>query len=198
MRAVVLDPSADMCRRAVDASGVTAVRGRSQTLPFADDAFALVYFHLSIHYGDWRGALDEAARVLSPQGSVEIWTLGKRHHERSNLARWFPSIAAIDSDRFPEPVELESHLSGLGLLVERSQETEIVDRRVGSWVAAVRGGFVSTLQLLSADELEEGLSAFLEAHPDFDAHFRYELLYDRVAALRPPLLLPDEQQDRME
>jgi SAM-dependent methyltransferase len=187
-----------MCRRAVDGSRVTAVRGRSQRLPFTTAAFTLVYFHLSIHYGDWRGALDEAARVLAPEGSIEIWTLASRHHQRSNLASWFPSIAAIDSDRFPEPAELERHLRGLGFLVERSEETEIVDRRVGSWVAAVRGGFVSTLQLLSATELEEGLGAFVRAHPDPDARFRYELLYDRVAGLRPPLLLPDEQHDRME
>jgi len=198
LNGLVLDPSGEMCRRALGVSGVPAVRGRSQALPFVAGAFDLVYFHLSIHYGDWRAALDEASRVLSPRGSIEIWTLGRRHHERSNLARWFPSVSSIDADRFPEPTEIVSHLGSRGFEVERTEETETVDRRVGEWVAAVRGGFVSTLQLVSPTELETGLEAFVHLHPDPDASFRYELRYDRVGARRPPLLLPEESGDPME
>lgn len=195
---MVLDPSHEMCRRALENSGVAAVGGRSQALPFASGAFHVIYFHLSIHYGEWRAALEEASRVLSLEGSVEIWTLGRRHHERSNLARWFPSVAAIDVERFPEPGEIAAHLAASGFDVVRAEEVEIVDRRVGGWVEAVRGGFVSTLQLLSTDELQTGLEAFTRTHPDPDAHFRYELLYDRVAARRPPLILPDESGEQME
>lgn len=180
VRAIVLDPSPGMLESAHSLAGVIAVGGRAQAMPFREATFDLVYFHLSIHYGDWRRSLTEACRVLRRRGTCEIWTLGAEHHHTSNLARWFPSIAEIDAARFPEPEALARSLEELGLSVGRTRVVETARRPVGEWVRAVRAGFVSTLQLVPDDELEEGLAAFVEAHPDPDESFEYELKYDRL------------------
>ena len=65
-RSLALDPGRAMIGSASTRVGVRAIRGRAQHLPLLSGTVALVYFHLSIHYGDWRRSIDEAARVLEP------------------------------------------------------------------------------------------------------------------------------------
>jgi hypothetical protein len=150
-------------------------------MPFRSGVFRLVYFHLSIHYGDWRAALDEARRVSDRGGQVRIWTLGPDHHSTSMLARWFPSVDALDRSRFPDPADLEAHLGGHGDVAIGS-EIGFVRRRAGEWAAAVEAGFVSTLQLVPPPELEAGLRAFREVYPDPDQLVEYEMRWTWLVA----------------
>lgn len=187
VEAVVLDPASGMITAAAAQPGVRAVIGRAQELPFRSRTFGLVYFHLSIHYGDVARAIEEAARVLADRGRIEIWTLGPRHHPSSNLSRWFPSVAALDAERFPHPETIAGHLTSLGLEVTIRPRPEPVARPAGEWVRSVQAGFVSTLQLLDADEIEAGLAAFRRQHPDPDQPFTYVLDYDQIVAVPRPL-----------
>lgn len=175
-----------MATAARQLGGVTVVRGRAQSLPFRDGSLAMAYFHLSIHYGDWRNALTQALRVLQPGGRCLVWTLGPGHHRSSMLARWFPTITEIDSARFPRPSALADFLGRRGAAVMTGQEVEHVERTAGSWSEAVRGGFVSTLQLIDKAELTAGLAAFELAHPDPNEAVRYELQWDWIRAEKAP------------
>ena len=178
---IVLDPAADMTRPAVE-RGLVVVRGVAQALPFRDAVFDLVWFHLSIHYGDWRGAVDEAARVTRSGGRIEVWTLAADHHEASMLAMWFPSIPDLDRQRFPESAAVESYLGDRAPTVSLSSVVEHKTRAAGEWAAAAEAGFVSTLQLVPADELAAGMAAFRAAYPDPTIQIDYELRLDRIAA----------------
>ena len=180
---IVLDPGTEMTKPARDRN-VTVVRGLSQALPFGDKRIDLVWFHLSIHYGDWRAAADEALRVVRRSGRIEIWTLASDHHENSLLAQWFPAVADIDRARFPAGADVETHLATAGSSVQRSRVIEQRTRTAGEWVDAVEAGFVSTLQLVDEAELKSGLVAFQEAHPDPSVDIAYELRLDRVVAQR--------------
>ena len=179
LNSIVLDPSAGMLSYGTERN-LRGVRGRSQAIPFRSGHFALVWLHLSIHYGDWRRAVDESVRVLSEHGRVEIWTLGPDHHERSMLAQWFPSVERIDNARFPSPDAIADHLAGLVPVVSVAHPVERVVRASGSWLRAVEAGFISTLQLLPADERAAGIEAFRHAHPDFDEQIEYELRFTRI------------------
>ncbi len=180
---IVLDPASEMTRPARDRS-IVVVHGLSHALPFCDERFDLAWFHLSIHYGDWWGAIDEALRVTKQNGRIEIWTLGADHHDTSLLAQWFPAVVDIDRARFPAGADIEAHLSKRAASVRRSHVIEQRTRMVGDWIDAVEAGFVSTLQFVDDTELAAGIAAFRQAHPDSAADIAYELRLDRVVARR--------------
>ncbi|HAX80943.1 MAG TPA: hypothetical protein DCY40_00040 [Actinobacteria bacterium] len=185
--ALVVDRSQAMAR-AARASGVSAVVGDGAALPLADGTADLVYFHLSIHHGPAEVWLAEAGRIVRPGGRVWVWTLSREHLRTSFLARWFPRVAELDEQRFPDPDDLAAAMRRLGLIdLEQEAVTEEVTRSAGAWVAAVRAGFVSTLHLLDPAEIEAGLAAFTVAHPDAAAPVRYSLGFRRVSAMRPSL-----------
>lgn len=181
---IVVDPSASMCREASSRDGVVVVKGESQHLPLRDNVADLVYFHLSIHYGSYRAALEEAARVVAPTGTIEIWTFAPESMASSALARWFPSIARLDAERFPPIGMLTESLERSGSTVEIDQLPEVVERTAASWQAAVRNRFVSTIQLLTDDEIEDGLARFTQEYGDGDEPYRYSVDFVRLRVTR--------------
>ena len=183
-RPVVLDPSAEMLTGAA-ARGLVGVRGRAQAMPFRPGSFSLVWFHLSIHYGDWQDAIDEAIRVLDTAGRIEIWTLGADHFEQSGLARWFPSIPGIDAERFPDPDLLAGYLSRRCAAPSVTHPVEHVVTTAGAWLPAIEAGFVSTLQLLPDDERARGIEALRRRYPDPAEEIGYDLRFTRIVADHP-------------
>lgn len=173
-RSIVVDPSRAMLAEA-RAAGVEVVRGRGERLPFADASAALAFFHLSIHHGDWAAMVSEARRVVRPDGVVWVWTMSPEYHRSSHLARWFPRVGEIDAARFPEPEDLRIALAAGKARTGLITAVEHVVRPAADWVGAVRAGYVSTLHLLSRDEIEEGLAAFVAANPDPTAEIGYDL-----------------------
>jgi SAM-dependent methyltransferase len=185
--ALVVDRSETMLREA-RACGIPGVLGDGRHLPLRSGVARLVYFHASVHYGGWRDMLDEAGRVVAPGGVVWIWTFASQHFRESFLAEWFPSVPRIDEARFPDPGALLGHLAGCSLEGgHRDTATETVARTAGEWVAGVRAGFVSTLQLIDPDEIDQGLARFLAAHPDPAEEIRYRLSLEAVWARKPSL-----------
>lgn len=181
-RALVIDPARGMTDEATAVPGVAAIRGEAQHLPLRDNSARLAYFHLSIHYGDWREALDEALRVLEPGGELWIWTMGEKHHRDSFLAKWFPSVGDIDAARFPAPAAIAAYLRARCNQVESGQEVEIKRQRAGDWRTAVVARFVSTLQLVPPDEFARGLATFDAAHPSPTEAIGYVLTFDWIQA----------------
>lgn len=179
LRPVVLDPSSVMLAAARDRD-LPGVRALAQALPFSSGCFALVWFHLSIHYGKWQNSIDEALRVLGEGGRVEIWSLGSDHHEQSLLAQWFPSVPSIESSRFPEPESVAAYLRDRIGVAGVSRHVEVVVRPAGEWLRAVEAGFISTLQLLPQDERAAGIAAIRKAYPDPQEEISYELRFTRI------------------
>lgn len=184
---VVIDPSSAMLTGAGLHGGVAVVQARSQSLPFADDVAELAYFHLSIHYGDWRAAIEEANRVVSPGGRIEIWTMTHDAIERSSLGQWFPRIIEIDIARFPDPETIAEFCTSHDAHVAMSRSSEPIVRTARDWEAAVRGRFVSTLQFLDDAEIDQGLARFGAEYPNPDSLYRYALRLTRISIVVGPL-----------
>jgi SAM-dependent methyltransferase len=186
-RVLVVDRSMAMAA-AAHRLGVPVVVGDGAGLPVGDACADLVYFHLSIHHGPFDRWISEAGRVVRPGGVVWVWTLAPEHHRTSFLAQWFPSVAPLDEARFPDPARLARAMLDNGLIdAVQSDHVEHVTRSAGSWVEAVRAGFVSTLHLVPPDEIASGLAAFEAAHPDPSEAVAYTIAYRRVSATRPSL-----------
>ncbi len=180
-RPVLLDPSMTMLTGARE-RGLTGVRAPAQAMPFRSRCFALVWFHLSIHYGDWEASVDEALRVLGDGGRIELWTLGPDHYENSFLTGWFPSVACIDAGRFPDPNVLAAYLEDGGPSVSITHPIETMVKTAGAWIPAIEAGFVSTLQLLSNEERVRGIAAIRRRYADPSEEIAYELRFTRIVA----------------
>lgn len=182
-RAVVVDPSPEML--AACPPGVLAARGRGERLPLADGSARVALFHMSLHHMRWREALAEAARVLQPGGGVGVWTMGPDDIDGTYMTRWFPSVPHIERRRFPDPGDVAAALAGEGFVeVTIGREAEDVHRTAGEWRAAVRAGFVSTLQLVPVAELAAGLAAHEAAHPDPAEPLRYPRRFTCLVATK--------------
>jgi SAM-dependent methyltransferase len=178
---VLLDPSMTMLAGARE-RGLTVVRAAAQAMPLRSRCFALVWFHLSIHYGDWRASIDEALRVMGDGGRIELWTLGPDHYEHSFLTSCFPSVAEIDADRFPDPDLLAAYLESRVYSVSTSRPIETVVKTAGVLIPAIEASFVSTLQLLSDEERARGIEAIHRRYPDPSEPIAYELRFTRIVA----------------
>jgi SAM-dependent methyltransferase len=180
---VVVDPARGMAEVASRQPGVSVICGSSQQLPLKDDTARLAYFHLSLHYGDWRAALDETGRVLGSGGECWIWTMGEEHHRSSMLAQWFPSVGDIDAARFPDPGRVAAYLRLQADRVTSGKEVERKRMPAGRWRSAVVARFVSTLQLIPEEELIAGIAEFDRKYPDPEAEIEYLLTFDWIRSI---------------
>jgi hypothetical protein len=91
-------------------------------------------------------------------------------------------VGDIDAARFPDPAAVAGYLRSIARRVETGKEVETKVTPAGEWRAAVEAKFVSTLQLIPADELAGGLAGFCEAYPDEDELVKYNLTFDWLRA----------------
>jgi ubiquinone/menaquinone biosynthesis C-methylase UbiE len=126
--------------------------GRAEALPFRDAWFDRVVFWLSVHLVDRTLAFAEAFRVLVPDGRVAVVTFDESHFDGYWLNPWFPSIRELDRTRFPTRAHLEVELPD-ARFVRISQAATLTRDQA---LERIRGGHISTFDLLDDAELSEG------------------------------------------
>jgi len=184
-----VDPAPEMLRRArarPDAGGIGWKQASAERLPFTDGWFDAAHMHLVVHtLPDRPAALAEIARVLMPCGRMAVATFAMEHFQRFFLNPYFPSIAAIDGARFPEPAILTEELGVAGFreaAVERiSQPVSAEPRDV---LERVRGRYISTLHLLPPAEYADGLARLEHDVAAGRGAFTYSLEWALVSATR--------------
>ena len=177
-----------LAERGVDAAGVdispemlavarrklprsTFAEARAEQLPFPDAAFDRIVYRLVVHLIERPAAFAEAYRALAPGGTVGIVTFDRSHFAGYYLQQYFPSIRAIDEQRFPDEETLRRELAAAGFGPTRVvplQQEAIIDR--ASVLRRVRARHISTLQLVGADEYAAGLDRLEEELPDVVAY----------------------------
>jgi SAM-dependent methyltransferase len=156
-----VDPSAEMLavarRRLPRRVGLKV--GRAEELPFRDGWFERAVLWLVVHLVNRPVAFEDVHRILGAGGRVAIATFPTAYFERMWLARFFPSLAAIDRARFPEPEALADELRSAGFGEARiralSQRATVTREEA---LARLRGRHISTLQLLPEDEYRDGVA----------------------------------------
>jgi len=140
-------------------TGVGVRSGTAEQLPFRDGWFERVTMSLVLHLLDRPSALAEARRVVSDDGRIAISTFHPDHFDSYWLNPYFPSIREIDVQRFPtvETMRLELTQAGFPGSEQRRIVTEATMSRDDA-LARIRGRHISTFDLLTAEELAEGVA----------------------------------------
>jgi SAM-dependent methyltransferase len=155
-----VDPSEEMLAEARARAGSRAAfkQAPAEKLPFRDGWFERAVLRLVVHLVDRARALPEVGRVLAPGGRAVVATFRPEHFEQFWLNPWFPSIREIDEARFPDPSRLAGELRTAGFPDVRIRSLTQVRRTTrADALERIRGRFISTLQLVPAEEFLEGV-----------------------------------------
>jgi SAM-dependent methyltransferase len=165
-RVWAVDASEAMVERA-KALGVNARVARAEALPFKAGWFDAVVMRMALHLFDRPRALEQAARVLSPDGSVVVATEDPTSFEDVWFTRFFPSVPEIERARFPGEEQLREELAQAGFgrveIEHLRQHREQTRERA---VDLIRSKGFSTFDLLDPAEFEEGLARAEAELPD--------------------------------
>jgi len=178
-RVWAVDVSEAMVARAREL-GVNARVARAEALPFKAGWFDAVVMRMVLHLTDRPRALEQAARVLAPQGRLAIATEDPDSFDDVWFTRFFRSVPAIDRARFPtaDVLRLELAAAGFGAVeIEhlRQHREQTRDRSLD----LIRSKGLSTFSLLDPAEYEEGLA---RAEAELPERFEYRFDWLLVGA----------------
>ena len=127
-----VDASPEMLEVARSRVGSAGLKlGSAEELPFKDGWFERATMWLVAHLVDRPRAFAEAARVLEPGGRFAVATFDPSYFDEFWLNELFPSMEAIDRERFPTADELTAELSDFAdvRLTRLSQTGSLAARR---------------------------------------------------------------------
>lgn len=163
--------------------GVNAKVARAEQLPFKDGWFERAVLWLTVHLLDRPRAFPELRRALAPDGRVVIATFDPSHFDRFWLNEVFPSLERIDRARFPTEGALTQELLAAGFQPRVARLSQRAQITRDDALERIRGRYISTLELLSAEEYEAGLG---RAERELPNEIMYRLEWLVVVALRSP------------
>ncbi|HWM19979.1 MAG TPA: class I SAM-dependent methyltransferase [Ilumatobacteraceae bacterium] len=138
----------------------------AERLPIADSSVDFVTTFNAVHHFDLDRFVQEAARVLAPNGHLFIYTRTPHQNADSIWGRAFPGFTSRET-RLHDEATLCQKVQRLGTVnvksfsfSRRATPTKLAER--------VRGRAYSTFALYEPDELEDALERFLKAMDDRD------------------------------
>jgi ubiquinone/menaquinone biosynthesis C-methylase UbiE len=156
-----------------NAPDATFKQGRAEQLPFKDGWFERAVMWLSAHLVDRPQAFAEARRVLGPDGRLAVVTFDPSYFDGFWLNTLFPSMERADRARFSTADELEDELRAAGFAqVELTNLSQSDTRTRSEALERIRGKHISTFDLISEEEYEEGLA---RAERELPERFEYRV-----------------------
>jgi SAM-dependent methyltransferase len=178
-----VDASPEMIEVARTRAGGAGLKlGSAEELPFKDGWFERATMWLVAHLVDRPRAFAEAHRVLARDGRFAVATFDPSYFDEFWLNELFPSMEAVDRERFPTAPELEAELRAAGFDVRllRLSQRGSLDRDEA--LERIRGKHISTFDLISDEEYEAGLA---RAERELPKRVDYRVEWLVAVAVRP-------------
>ncbi len=167
-----------------NAPEATFKSGRAESLPFKDGWFERAVMWLSSHLVDRPVAFAEVRRVLAADGRLAVATFDPSYFDVFWLNTFFPSMEAVDRARFPTAEGLEAELEGAGFAeVRLTHISQTASHTREEGLERIRKGHISTFDLISKAEYEQGL-AFAERELPERIDYRVDWLVATAFAQR--------------
>ena len=140
-------------------STVRFKEGSVYELPFKEGWFDRVTMWLVVHLLDRPRAYAEIRRVLAPGGRIAVATFDPSYFGLFWFRDYFPSMEAIDRARFPTTDDFEAELTAASFRAPsftRVSQKASITREVA--LERIRGRHIATFDLISEQEIEEGVA----------------------------------------
>jgi SAM-dependent methyltransferase len=158
-KAGCVDASPEMLEVARSRAGGAGLKlGSAEELPFKDGWFERTTMWLVAHLVDRPRAFAEAHRVLVPDGCLAVATFDPSYFDEFWLNELFPSMEAVDRERFLTAPELQAELGAAGFDVRLLRLSQRGALARGDALERIRGKHISTFDLISDEEYEVGLA----------------------------------------
>jgi ubiquinone/menaquinone biosynthesis C-methylase UbiE len=166
---------------------VGLTRASAEQLPFRAAWFDRAVMWLVVHLVDRPAVFREVGRVMVPNGLLAIVSFSSEHFDRYWLNRYFPTIARIDRERFPDERDFQAELTDAGFGAVRFH-------RLGTHgslsraqaLERIHGRHISTFDLLDEAEITAGTAMAerdLPERVDYDHEWLFAIAeLDPVAA----------------
>jgi SAM-dependent methyltransferase len=154
-----VDASPEMLEVARTRAGSAGLKlGSAEELPFKDGWFERATMWLVAHLVDRPRAFAEAHRVLSHDGCFAVATFDPSYFDEFWLNELFPSMEAVDRERFPTAPDLGAELRGVGFDVRLLRLSQHGSLARADAIERIRGKHISTFDLISDEEYDAGLA----------------------------------------
>jgi len=143
--------------------GVDLREGRAEALPYDAESFEYVTSRFAFHhFEDKARALDEAARVVAPGGSLRIVNVAPERMPGWWVYRFFPSSRFDDDDRFWSVERLAFEVERRGLEVDVKIEIRRTRTSLATMLADAERRELSQLVIVDDDAFSAGIQAIRE------------------------------------
>ena len=159
-RVTGLDISHGMLEKAREKSKqVPLVQAPADTLPFANETFHFVFMTEVIHHlPDPGSSIEDAYRVLSPNGALCIVTQSHKQIEGRMTSRFFPASAIVDKERYPDIDVIDEYIlhAGFNKMIPKEYQfrpTQLCE----DYLRTVENRGYSMLHKISREDYEQGV-----------------------------------------
>ncbi len=167
-KVIGVEPSEKMRRQAeANASRpqVTYIAGNAEAIPSEDDSFDAAFLSMAIHhFKSIPDACREIRRVLKPGGLVLLRNAFCSRLEGTLFYEFFPSALSIDEARLPDLAGLTATFEAAGFArIAHRVVTQEIDPSLRANYKRIKLKSLSTFELISDEEFQEGLEAMRKA-----------------------------------
>jgi len=146
-------------------ASVRYVKGSAEEIPLEDSNCDIVWLSMVLHHiSRLDSAAKEMHRVLRPDGKLLIRNSFKNRLYSVRFYEFFPTALAIDNERLPGVESVKMTFEQNGFQLEHFEAVQqVIDCTFGDHVERMRKRGLSTFDLISHEEFEEGLQLMEKA-----------------------------------